>query len=324
MKIEIPTEVLRQRKLFLSTPCFGGKCEGAYARSLADLSALCTHHGIQLRIHMIFNESLIPRARNYAADEFLRSEDTHMIFIDSDIGFNPHDVIHMLALMSENPEDDEYDILCGPYPKKVIAWEKIKLAVDKGFADDDPTVLERFVGDYVFNPANGKNQIPLGEPAEVLESGTGFMMFRRATLEKFAAANPYQYYKPDHVRTENFDGSREIVAFFDCPIDGKRAHIEDEVEVYLRNNPSATHDDILTFVKDPAITSKEHSKRYLSEDYYFCQQSRKAGLKVWLLPWIKLQHVGNYTFGGSLVDLAQIGASATASLDDMKKKKDLK
>ena len=88
---------------------------------------------------------MITRARNYCADEFMRSDCTHMLFIDSDISFSANDVIAMLALMSE---DSEYDILCAPYPKKCISWEKIKQACDLGAADKDPNVLEKFVGDY--------------------------------------------------------------------------------------------------------------------------------------------------------------------------------
>lgn len=283
LKIQISTEVLKNRKLFVATPMYGGQCSGLFARSMADLSALCQKYNIQLRIYFLFNESLITRGRNYCADEFMRSGDTHLMFIDSDIGFNANDVIALLALQSENHENDEYDILCGPYPKKCISWEKIKQAVDAGIADDDPTILDRFVGDYVFNPANGKSEIALNQPAEILEAGTGFMMIRRNTFERFTQAYPQQSYKPDHVRTQHFDGSREIMAFFDTPIDPE-------------------------------------TKRYLSEDYMFCQWSRKIGLKVWLCPWIQLQHVGSYIFGGSLVDLAQIGAAATADVNQLKKK----
>ena len=36
---------------------------------------------------------------------------------------------------------------------------------------------------------------------------------------------------------------------------------------------------------------------------------------------MKLQHVGMYVFGGSLIDLAQIGAAATADSSLLKKKK---
>lgn len=283
MEIKVPIEKLRERKLFLATPMYGGQCVGMYARSIADLSALCTHYGIRLQIYYLFNESLITRARNYCVDEFIRSDSTHLMFIDSDIGFNAKDVIALLALSDDEDESNEYDIIAGPYPKKCIAWEKIKLAVDKGFADENPQQLERYIGDYVFNPVTG-GSIALNKPVEVLETGTGFMMIRRKTFEKFKEAYAStQSYKPDHVRTAHFDGTREIVAYFDTPI-------------------------------------CPETKRYLSEDYMFCQWSRKIGMKVWLCPWIELQHVGSMIFGGSLVDLARVGANATADASQLGKK----
>jgi hypothetical protein len=272
MEIKVSVDELRKNKLFLATPMYGGMCAGMFARSVADLSAMCTHYGIPLQMYFLFNESLITRARNYCVDEFMRSDATHMMFIDSDIGFNPNDVI---ALMALSRDDSPYDIIGGPYPKKCISWEKIKLAVDKGVADKDPNVLEKFVGDYVFNPKSGAGSIPLGEPVEVLEIGTGFLMARKNTFNKFKEAFPQYSYKPDHVRTAQFDGSREIHQYFQAEI-------------------------------DPV------SKRYLSEDYWFCQKVQEIGLKTWFCPWMQMQHVGTYIFGGSLADLASIGASATA------------
>jgi hypothetical protein len=281
MEISIQIEELRKRKLFLAAPMYGGQCAGMFAKSVADLSSICTSNGIELRSYFLFNESLITRARNYCVDEFMRSDCTHMMFIDSDIGFDPRDVLAMLALQSD---DSEYDVLAGPYPKKCISWEKIKLAVDKGVADEDPNVLEKFVGDYVFNPKGGGGNIRIDQPVEVMEVGTGFMMTRRSAFEKFEKAFPQYSYKPDHVRTEAFDGSREIMQYFQAEI-------------------------------DPA------SKRYLSEDYWFCQKMIEIGGKVWYCPWMKLQHVGSYIFGGSLIDLASIGAPATADINQLGKNK---
>ena len=321
IEIQVPIEELRKRKLFVAAPMYGGQCAGMFTRSIADLSALCTHYGIQVRFYFLFNESLITRARNYCADEFMRSGDTHLMFIDSDIGFNPNDVIALLALQNPDHTQDGYDIIAGPYPKKCISWEKIKLAVDKGMADENPGELEKFVGDYVFNPTGETREIPLGEPVEVLEAGTGFMMIRRNTFEKFQETYPQQWYKPDHVRTEAFDGSREIMAFFDTPIDHKRTNINAELKEFLDKNPEATPDEILAFVQDPNNgLLKDYSKRYLSEDYMFCQWVRNAGMKVWLCPWMELKHVGSYVFGGSLPDLARVGAAATADPAALKKK----
>lgn len=281
MQIQISIEELQKKRLFVATPMYGGQCAGMYTKSIADLSALCAKYNIPLQLYYLFNESLITRARNYCVDEFLRSEATHLMFIDSDIGFNPQDVLALLALMDEN---SEYDVMGGPYPKKCISWEKIKQAVDKGVADEDPNNLEKYVGDYVFNPKGNQNAIPLGEPVEVSEIGTGFMMVQRRAFDRYKEAYPELSYKPDHVRTEHFDGTREIHAYFDCIID-------------------------------------PDSKRYLSEDYNFCYHCAKIGVKVWFCPWMRLQHVGSYIFGGSLIDLAQIGAAATADVSKLKKEK---
>tara|TARA_B110000495_G_C22911278_1_gene532148 strand:+ start:181 stop:1023 length:843 start_codon:yes stop_codon:yes gene_type:complete len=271
-EVSIDIGELRKRKIMIATPMYGGMCGGQYTRAMIEFQKVCSEYEIQSEFFFLFNESLITRARNYCVDEFMRSDYTHLMFVDADIGFNPHDVLALAAIA--DPDTDK-DIVCGAYPKKVISWEKIKRAVDKGFADENPQKLENYVGDYVFNPADGSSEIPLNEPVEVLEGGTGFMMIQRKAFEKYEAAYPEFKYLPDHVRSESFDGTREIMAYFDCVIEPE-------------------------------------SRRYLSEDYMFCQWSRNAGIKVWMCPWMRLNHTGSYQFGGSLVDLANIGVSATA------------
>ena len=65
------------------------------------------------KVHNFFaNGSLV----HNCVDEFLRSDCTHMVFIDSDIGFNPVDVLTLVALQMRNP--DTYDVVVGAYPKK--------------------------------------------------------------------------------------------------------------------------------------------------------------------------------------------------------------
>ena len=95
---------------------------------------------------------------------------------------------------------------------------------------------------------------------------------------------PKIMYRPDHVRTDAFDGSRKIGMYFQADIDPE-------------------------------------SERYLSEDYWFCQYARKANMKIWMCPWMHLQHAGFYTFGGKLAALASIGASATADPSKLGKEK---
>lgn len=273
MKLETTIDELKKYSLFVGVPMYGGQCAGLFCKSTNELAKVCATYGIEVKFYYLFNESLVQRARNYIADEFYRSEYTHLLFIDADIGFNPKDVLSMLALQTSNP--DKLDIVTGPYPKKTIAWEKVKEAVKKGKADENPFNLEYYYADYVFNPIQGTGSFKINEPLEVSESGTGFMLIPKNALEKYREAYPQYLYKPDHLRTQNFDGSRDIMAFFDCEI-------------------------------DPV------SRRYLSEDYFFCQKARQIGIKIHLCPWMELQHVGTYTFRGSLGALGSLGETATA------------
>jgi hypothetical protein len=214
LELEIDLVKLRSKSLMVCTPCYGGMTNALYTKSMIDLGIMATKYGLDVRTSFIMQESLVPRARNYLTDEFLRSDCTHMMFIDADIGFNAEDVITLWSLA-----EDDRDIVVGAYPKKTVAWEKIVRAVEKGYADADPNNLEKYVGDYVINAISGKEEIKLDEPSEISEAGTGFMVIRRDVFDDFKIAYPEKSYLPDHVRNDHFDGTREIHAYFDCIID---------------------------------------------------------------------------------------------------------
>lgn len=259
MEISIKQEDLQKKSIFVATPMYGGMNHGLYMKSCLDLQSLCTQYGIAIKFSFLFNESLITRARNYLVDEFLyRSDCSHLLFIDSDINFDPRDVLALLAL--------DKDIIGAPYPKKTIKWKSIKTALTKNPTLEAQT-LEKLTGDFVFNPVKGTAQFSVTEPLEVMEIGTGFMMVKREVFPKFAEAYPHLKYKPDHLGQAHFDGTRYIHAYFDTTIDAE-------------------------------------SERYLSEDYMFCQWSRKIGLNIWLCPWMRTSHIGTYHFQGDLPAVA--------------------
>lgn len=278
--IEVSIDDLRKRKLMVVTPMFGGQCYGGYAMSMVNLAIACTRMGIHLDIYTITNESLITRARSYGVEHFLASDCTHMLFIDADITFPYQAVIDLLAYMGD---DYPADVMAVPYPKKTIAWEKVVSAVDAGKADEDPSNLSKFVGDFVFNLVDGQTTIDLTKPFEVSEAGTGFMMMKRSVLEKFREEYPELKFTPDHVRDAVFDGSKQMTMFFDTVI-------------------------------DPV------SNRYLSEDYMFCNYVRRMGGRVEMIAWHELKHTGTYVFGGTIMNLAAIKASPTADRKTLKKK----
>ena len=259
MEIQVKVKELQKCKLFVATPMYGGMCHGMYMKSCLDLQTTMVKYGVQMKFSFLFNESLITRARNYLTDEFLRSDFTHLLFLDSDIHFDPKDVVALLAL--------DRDIIGAPYPKKTINWTNVAAAMQRK-PDLDVKELENVVGEYVFNVVKGTTEFRVSDPLEVMEIGTGYMMIKREVFDKFRDAYPEFRYKPDHLGQQNFDGSTYIHAYFDTVI-------------------------------DPV------SHRYLSEDYMFCQWSRKIGYQVWLCPWMKTQHIGTYAFTGNLPKIAE-------------------
>ena len=267
MEIQVKVEDLKKNKLFVATPMYGGMAHGLYLKSCLDLQGIMSRYGVDVKFSFLFNESLITRARNYLVDEFLRSDCTHLLFLDSDIHYNPQDVVALLAL--------EKDVIGGPYPKKSINWNNIAHAA-RNHPDLEPRELETLVGEYVFNVVKGTSQFSVTEPLEVLEIGTGFMLVKREVFDKMAVEYPNIRYKPDHVGQAHFDGSRYIHAYFDTVIDTK-----------------------------DSITGGG-SERYLSEDYMFCQMWRKMGGNIFLCPWMKTQHIGTYAFSGNMPKVAEL------------------
>jgi hypothetical protein len=265
MEIQVKLEELRKHKVFVATPMYGGMAHGLYIKSSLDLQTTMNKYGIDCKFSFLFNESLITRARNYLVDEFLRSDYTHLLFIDSDIHYNPQDVIALLAL--------DKDVIGGPYPKKSINWGNVAQAA-RSHPDMEAKELEQLVGEYVFNVVKGTKQFTVTDPLEVMEIGTGFMLVKREVFVKMEKEYPMIRYKPDHVGQANFDGSRYIHAYFDTVIDTKGS-----------------------------ITDGG-SDRYLSEDYMFCQMWRKMGGQIYLCPWMKTQHIGTYAFTGNMPAVA--------------------
>lgn len=241
------------KHLFVSTPMYGGQCFGFYTQSCLQLQTLCKDAGMNVSFSYLFNESLIQRARNLLVSHFLKSEATHMMFIDADIRFNPNDIFPMI--------EADKDIICGIYPKKEINWQTVRNAIDAGVPNDQ---LKHHTGAFVVNLVDYQTEVtvPVNQPVEIWNGGTGFMLIKREVFEDLIGKVPM--YLNNVLDLQNKDNGQTIHEFF-------------------------------------ATQIEPESKLLLSEDYDFCKKARENGKKVWAAPWVQLSHVGTYAFEGQLL-----------------------
>jgi hypothetical protein len=261
-KIEIPVGLLRQKHIFIATPCYGGQIGEPYFRSMMRLAILCNKFDIKYTISTLANESLITRGRNTLVSFFMENKDaTHLFFIDADIEFNPEDLLRQVA----------YDkpVVVGAYPKKAINWDSIISAARNPDLDENAQSIEGHSSNYVVNfdflkDENG-NRTPQVQIVDNLvrlkDAGTGFMCIKKEVIQQMMDAHPELKYVNDINVDQKFEPF--MYALFDTMIDPE-------------------------------------SRRYLSEDYMFCRLWQNMGGDVYLDPRTALNHVGHYTFRGNI------------------------
>lgn len=205
-------------KLFIATPMYGGLCYGYYTQALMTLQTQLQQNKIDTAVSFLFNESLIQRARNALAHGFLKTDHTHLMFIDADIRFNPADVLPMM--LADKP------IICGIYPKKELNWNQIHKAAVAGVPPDQ---LRHFSGSFVVNLVNYAEQVQVdvNSPVEIWNGGTGFMLIKREVFEKLKDVVP-SYINDTHDLGGNI-GKERISEFFATSIEplGERLLSED-------------------------------------------------------------------------------------------------
>jgi len=242
-----------KRKIFIATPMYGGMCTGFYTQSLLVMQQVFAQAGIEAAVSFVFNESLITRARNSLVHSFFKTDCTDLLFIDADLNFDPWGVLKMVQT--------DKDVICGIYPKKEINWHSVKAAMDRGVPFDQ---LKSHTGSFVVNLVNyaGEVTVPVNEPVEIFNGGTGFMLIKREVFDKLGDLVPSY--------------SNDVV-----DLGGKMAQSEPIKEFFTTSIEPGTN-------------------RLLSEDYHFCRIWRESGGQVYAAPWCQLAHIGTYTFEGQL------------------------
>jgi len=255
--------------VYILTPCYGGLCCVDYLSCLLATIERFRNLGIELKIEFCKNDSLVSRARNNLVARAMNDPKmTHIIFIDSDISWDPLDIVKLLLA--------DKQLVGGIYPLKFYDWKDLikdknnpynsnviqswinrkNQSQFKDIISDEALVQQKLLKynvNYLDNTLNIDKNL-----AQVRHLATGFMMFKRSVIEKMSKAYPSTKYTDD---VQFLSGSENDFAYalFDCGV---------------------------------------HENHYMSEDWLFCERWRSMGGKIFIDVSIALSHTGCETYRG--------------------------
>jgi hypothetical protein len=176
--------------VLICTPCYGGQVTAAYLHSILHLLPVLERMGIGHKLLTKSQESLISRARNTFAAEFLGRKDfSHLLFLDADIGFEPEAVVRMV--------EHGGAVVATAYPMKGLIWERIGEAARAGKTVDQ---LRRAGIEFAVNtgePGNNRTIAVENGFIRVQEVGSGMLLIARQALEKMTERFPESRYVND-------------------------------------------------------------------------------------------------------------------------------
>lgn len=202
---------------------YGGMVHTDYMTSMLVLEGKLRDAKVGLSYATIKCESLVSRGRNGAVALFMQSGASHLLFVDTDLNFDPDAILKMLSL--------NVGVVGGSYPKKGKDNSKYGLS----FANSGRLV---------------KTKVDKVYKADYLPGG--FLLIKRETIEKLQQSHHVAKYKnqlsmysvSDKVDEYHYD-------IFPCPIVNEIYLSEDygfchlchlcEIPVFLYSDITFTH-----------------------------------------------------------------------------------
>lgn len=205
----LPDEALKSMHVMIATPCYISAVSMNYVTSVFKFGMSAHQFGLRTTLHM-HSESLVTRGRNEMVRFFLEHEDcTHLLWIDSDIEFQPRDAYRLLL--------SDLDVVAGIYPIKNLNWPAQGVT--------EPMTYDEYVvrhATFPFNPV-GMWEEPIipklnaDDFVEVAEAPTGFMCIKREVILRMMEHYPELNYMPEGADKQ---AKKDLYwLFFDCMVE---------------------------------------------------------------------------------------------------------
>lgn len=174
-----------KKSVMIATPAYSGMVNIPYCLSFAQTAEALHHHGIEVRPLIVTSGSLLVAERNRIVQTFWESDCTHLLCVDSDLGWPAQAVLAML--------DADKEFVAGVYPargdKQCFLFRPI--TNDNGSIVTDRHLLKM-------------NYIP-----------AGFMLISRSAIQKMRDKYPELYYEP---KSKEEDNPPPGYCFFDTEV----------------------------------------------------------------------------------------------------------
>ena len=206
MQEQLKKEML---KLFIATPAYGHSVTTSFANSMFKFMATPPDKDLPYHtmIHLQSGMALVTQARNNCVSEFMKSSAEFLLFIDSDIGFQPEQIKKILRRCNETK-----GVVLAPYPVKGYH------SVTQGI-----TFIIHF-------PDKNNVQIDKEGFCHCKAGPTGFMMIHRSVFERLAEAYPE---KKTHNRQMVGDSVQNMdefwYTFFETDVDPVNGYLGEDI-----------------------------------------------------------------------------------------------
>ena len=209
VKIDTGDLDFKKMRLLVATPVHS-EVSMHYAESLLTLQG--TGHSLDLVIDfLLLKSSLVTQGRNLCVSNFLnKKEYTHMLFIDSDISFDPSSVFKLLRCNK--------DVVSIPYPMKTINWNKVhgRIQDQKDININD---LSKSGFTYPIKVEDQQNINVSKGLMEVTHAPTGFMLIKKEAILKMVEKYPHLKIKQPTIMNGEAKDTDNLWNFFDTWFD---------------------------------------------------------------------------------------------------------
>lgn len=164
---------MKKIKLFVATPVHSN-VSIHYLQTVIMLQKKCYEKNIEFTLQTM-KCSLITNGRNVCVADFMNSDCTHMLFLDSDIQIKADSIMTMIEKNKE--------LLCIPYPLKTVKFDKM-YEIQKLRPDFNLEQMSMAGNVYPVRLADDKSITVTDGVCELTHSATGCMLIQRNVFTK--------------------------------------------------------------------------------------------------------------------------------------------